>query len=146
MRVPSTEGLTSGVHKKLGRCDRPANDEPSTECRSRRLPKRQRAFATALATHADTRRTVVGATSSVRKPVNAGRDPLECGGQSLAEGQSERQSNPAGRYLDLSTGKFEAIRQLPKGMAVAGISSYTQNNLYVMSLADNQIGIVDKKT
>ena len=52
---PSAEGLTSGVYKQLRRSDRTADGQPNTECRGRRLPKRQGTLATALATHADTR-------------------------------------------------------------------------------------------
>src|SRR5216683_6223042 len=53
---PSAEGFTASVHKELRRSDRSANGQPGAECHSRCLPKRQRAFATALATHADARR------------------------------------------------------------------------------------------
>src|ERR1035441_2780268 len=52
--APSAERLTASVHKKLGRSDRPANSQPGSERHSRRLPKRQCSFSTALAKHADT--------------------------------------------------------------------------------------------
>jgi integrase len=54
--APPAQGFTASVHKEFGRSDRTADDRPSTKCRSRRLPKWQRAFATALATHRKTRR------------------------------------------------------------------------------------------
>jgi hypothetical protein len=54
--APSTEGHTAGIHKDLRGCDGPTDGQPGTECRSRCLPKRQRAFATAFAPHPDTRR------------------------------------------------------------------------------------------
>jgi len=53
---PSTERLTTGVYKEFRRSDRTSNRQPSTECRSRCFPKRQRALAATLAPHADTRR------------------------------------------------------------------------------------------
>jgi hypothetical protein len=61
---PPAEGFTASVHKELGRCDRTANGQPGTEGRSRCFPKRQRTFATALATNADAHRLgcdIVGA-------------------------------------------------------------------------------------
>src|SRR5215469_5946362 len=54
--TPTTEGHTSGIHKKLRGCDGSSNGQPGAKCHSRRFPKRQRTFATAFAPHADARR------------------------------------------------------------------------------------------
>jgi len=66
---PAPEWFASGVDKELGRCDRTADGQPGAKCCRRCLPERQRPFAAAFTTDADTGDW--SATSSTRKPVNS---------------------------------------------------------------------------
>lgn len=48
--------------------------------------------------------------------------------------------------FEIATGKYTPSKPLPERIGVYGISSDTQNNVYLMSIGDNHIGKVDAKT
>jgi hypothetical protein len=125
---PSAEGLTASVEKKLRRSNRPADGQPSTERRSRCLPKRQRAFARALATNADARRL---RCNIVRAQPCQFRDPETSAHRKMQHGPVS--NSPPRRWIrSVKQGLHFFLDQIRHQTGVSSLQGDRQNTAHLL--------------